>query len=101
MEFKKSRRHEATWLGRRGVTYEWRAGRALGLRVDVHHWLDAATESNGGHPAGTTVVRLIEGDGRSRDFKEHARRVLPPGDASWELRADEAAWELYRAHRVG
>jgi hypothetical protein len=70
--------------GRKGTTVVWNGeyfgrraevttthfdSKELGLRLVKTRWIDDADDRNGGHPAGTVVVRLIRGDGRKSDFE--------------------------------
>lgn len=69
-----------TYFGRTARVRELRATRKRdGLRVVVLEWIDDADARNGGHPAGTITVRLIEGDGRYLGFCEHRAEILPVG----------------------
>jgi hypothetical protein len=68
----------ATYLGSRAeVTTRHLTGGQFGIRVVSTRWIDAAHESNGGHPAGTTVVIVCRGDGRKDDFEVFATEVIP------------------------
>lgn len=64
---RKTKTVKRTWLGRKGETYDYviRGGR-LGKRVSVHRWLDT----------NEVEIRLIEGDGRTQNFKEYQKATL-------------------------
>lgn len=90
---------KATWLGRRGETFEWRSGDAKSRRVNVLRWVDEAHEKNGGHPAGTVVIRHVVGDGRTRTFTEFETRTYGPGELSND-QVDAIARQMLRQRVV-
>lgn len=63
---KSTARTEHTWLGQRGWTQSHHLdSRTIGLRIDVHRWLEDGRQGN----AGEVTVQLSEGDfwhGRDR-----------------------------------
>jgi hypothetical protein len=72
----KSQTSTVTYNGSRArVTTELATKRALGLRRITMEWLDDAPIRNGGHKAGTVVTRVVEGDGRTSDFRVLAEEV--------------------------
>lgn len=75
-----------TYMGRRcRVTTTKHQSRSTGLRTVEFLWLDDATEANGGHPAGTRVVEVMQGDGRPGYKPEHvlhSREIYPPKSAT-------------------
>lgn len=73
----KSRTQTLTYFGSRcRVTTELATNSALGLRRVTMEWIDTADARNGGHPAGTIITRVIEGDGRiPGKFTVHAELV--------------------------
>jgi hypothetical protein len=71
-----------TYMGRRcRVTTTKHERSNSGLRTVEFVWIDDADASNGGHPAGTRVVRVMQGDGRpgyDDGFVLHSEDVYPP-----------------------
>jgi hypothetical protein len=63
MEIKKqSKVTKGTWLERSGETYNLHLdNKRSGLRINVHLW----------HDTNSYNVKLIEGDGRKKDFAEY------------------------------
>lgn len=50
---------------------------SMGLRTVRMEWLDTASPKNGGWPAGSTVEKVIKGDGRNPDrFVEYVPEHL-------------------------
>ena len=63
----KTKVFSGTWLGRQGESYEYLLEKKeLGLRIVVHTWLDT----------NEVEIRLIDGDGRTIDFKEYKKITL-------------------------
>lgn len=71
---------KTTYLGRKAEVTEVRKGGPHSERVVITRWVDQADERNGGHPAGTVVLRHIEGDGRKSSFKVHTAAQVVTGD---------------------
>jgi hypothetical protein len=95
MALTKTPTKKVTYNGRRALVCEYRTFGPASLRVAVVQWIDAACERNGNHPAGTTVLRLIEGTTRKGNFVHHDALViadLAPGLANIH------AEHLVRAH---
>ena len=58
------------YMGSRAyVTVEHHDRNRVGLRTITVQWIDAATEENGGWPAGSVTRKVIKGDGRLADFQ--------------------------------
>lgn len=61
---KRTKIRKKTWLGRPGEVYELLlSDNSLGKRVSVHRWIDT----------NHVEIRIIEGDGRHKGFKEYSR----------------------------
>lgn len=54
------------WFGRRAryTVIKRKGSKSLSERVAITEWIDDARSDNGGHKAGTVVVRHMTGDGR-------------------------------------
>lgn len=67
---------QVTYLGRRATNLTENLGG--GVKRSTITWINDATESNGGHPAGTTVVRTYRGDGRDASFELISEEITAP-----------------------
>jgi hypothetical protein len=65
---KRTKTAKVTYLGRRAEVWEERTGGPYSDRRVFTRWIDDATETNGGYPAGTVTVRRVKGDGRNPNF---------------------------------
>lgn len=83
----------STWLSARGVSVTvHHDSKPAGLRTILMLWLDAADAVNGGHPAGTVLRRVVDGDGRTDAYREvEPPETLTAAEAVAWLRDVEAA----------
>jgi len=72
-----SRPYHGTWLGHRAVSLEWKHKsdcRPSSKRINAMIWESKDIE-----------IRVIEGDGRTDDFIEHARKTMTKGSSLEEI----------------
>lgn len=64
---KKTKVFKGEWNGWKGENYSLLLrGKVTGLRINVHKWYDT----------NEVIIKLIEGDGRRKDFKEYKKVTL-------------------------